>query len=112
MTLLLAHLVLLGLCSLFTIASMVLYLWYSQRRTYNKLSRIHDVEPADPFTEADEAIQLARLLSQQFRWGSVSQLLDPAMQNNRREPGAILPASTEPVSTVTSTPLFESRTHA
>jgi hypothetical protein len=111
MTLLLAHLVLLGLCSLFTIASMVIYLWYIQRRTYNKLSRIHDVQSADPFTEADEAIQLVRLLSQQFRWSSVTQLPDPAMQKNRPEPGAILPASTEPVSTITSPPLFESRTH-
>ena len=111
MTLLLAHLVLLGLCSLFTITSMAIYLWYSQRRTYNRISRTH-VQPADPFIEADEAIQLARLLSQQFRWGSVTQLPDPAMQNNRPEPEAILPASTEPVSTVTSPPLFESRTHA
>ena len=111
MTLLLAHLVLLGLCSLFTITSMAIYLWYCQRRTYNRLSRIH-VQHADPFTEADEVIELARLLSQQFRWVAVTQLPDPAMQNNRPEPGAILPASTEPVSPITSPPLLESRTHA
>lgn len=112
MTLLLAHLVLLALCSLFTTASMVIYLWYSQRRTCNKLYRIHDVEPADPFAEADKVIQLARLLSQQFSWESVTQLPDPAMKNNRPEREVILPAPTEPASTITSPPLFESRTHA